>query len=545
MCDNGFISVYKRHTPFSIMTQEQIFQGGRSCKILKTGDVILYIYLFTNTPIEAYDWKYVIKSIEYHIGGQNICEWDIEYLSVLSPILMETLYSRISYTNGLNFLPIPVNMLPVKNMRFHEIELVINWVSDVDPTIRCNITFANLSDDEKLPDVTDMIIHQVYQLNLVDGKPLALHGAVKYIVSRDVVQPTYITYNGVKNEYSMNKDLCLYKHTNSYTYRSSKLSSSYSDSFPLQFYPKTCQRLGNFIYIFSSSGKGILKQNIRTLYNSPGAFQTLTSLVDDVTTSVVVDNFIYAAGYSSGKLMRLNSIGNQTLLTNRIKHPVNSIHYYNNRLILMGAFELTDYDITTGSMYSTDDFSRVGTNIQLPLSLAHDVSNLIGTNIIWYSSITKDSIRYDLLSKVLTTYSFMYDISSTINGISFDEYATSLKVGTDSYLLSVKSETTSLVQNFETSVQLPSQTYLTMIHDGSEYIYVYPYIGTIVCRFTVGKGISLFIPFCLNTATPSCGSVYFDNNSELVLSGTGNGIVYAVRYNILRIQNGMAATLYA
>jgi hypothetical protein len=149
----------------------------------------------------------------------------------------------------------------------------------------------------------------------------------------------------------------------------------------------------------------------------------------------------------------------------------------------------------------------------------------------------------------LTQYpSFNYllptDKNGTFNGIPFDEYSASVKVDEDTYLISVN--TGVFNKNFNEFINLPSQnTYLTMIYDGDENIYVYPYIGNIICRFNIGKGISLFIPFCLNTAYPSCGSVYFDNNSELVLNGTGNGVVYAVRYNVLRVQNGMAALLYA
>jgi len=524
------------------MTQEYIFQGNRSFKILKTGDVILYVHLISDEPVKAYDWKSVIKSIEYYIGGQKICEWDIEYLAFLSPKLTETLYSRMTYTNGFNFLPIPVYMLPVKNIRFHEIELVINWVTLADPNIKCNVTFANLSENEQLPDVTDMIIHQVYKLNLIDGKPLSLHGAVKYIASRDVYQPNQIIHNGIKNDFVPEADVYLYKHTN--TYSPYKISESYYDFFPIDFQPKTCQRLGSYIYIFSSNGKGIFKQGVDKIYNSPTAFHRLSSLIEDVTTSIVVGDVIYAAGYSSGKIMKIDSTGSQTIVTSLIRHPVNLIHSYSDRLILVGSYELSEYNITTGVIYSTSDFTTAGTTIIVPLSVAHDSSNLIGAAVLWYSSQVNDVIRYDLSTRLLTPYpTFNYGISSDINGIPFDQYSTSIILGTDSYYISVNGGVFNY--NFSKFINLPNPTYLTMIYDGDGYIYLYPYNGSVVCRFSTNKPISLFLPFCLNTSSSSCGSVYFDNNSELILNGTGNGIVYSVRYNILRIQNGMAGILYA
>ena len=139
---------------------------------------------------------------------------------------------------------------------------------------------------------------------------------------------------------------------------------------------------------------------------------------------------------------------------------------------------------------------------------------------------------------------FPYTISDTVNGIRFDDYVQSIVIGPDSYYLNVINGTFSY--NFTKTLQLPIETaYLTMIYDGSDYIYVYPFVGNTICRFNINRRISLFIPFCLNTSLSSCGSVYFDNTSELVLKGTGNGTVYAVRYNILRVQNGMAGILYA
>jgi len=61
--------------------------------------------------------------------------------------------------------------------------------------------------------------------------------------------------------------------------------------------------------------------------------------------------------------------------------------------------------------------------------------------------------------------------------------------------------------------------------------------------------VTLAIPFCLDTSKlQPTGTVNFSriDSARLVLSkSTFNAPIYAVNYNILRVQNGMGGMLYA
>lgn len=174
----SFQAVYRRHTPFALeLFTYPLFNG--SFRLQKVGDVLLYAYLFTEE--NEFNWR-SIQSISFYIGGQEIDTWDSFYLNTLHPVLLSQ-YSGFAPDQTPHFLPIPIPMLPTKNMRFHEIEIVVRPPLDV--TLNAMFAFV----DEEIPDC-DILYHRVSKQAVQPNVPFSLYGAAKFITSSDAALDT-------------------------------------------------------------------------------------------------------------------------------------------------------------------------------------------------------------------------------------------------------------------------------------------------------------------------------------------------------------------
>jgi hypothetical protein len=168
----AFHAVYKRHTPFAFETVScPVFNG--VYKVQKVGDVLLYAYLYYESEFPSQ-----IQSISLFIGGQEIDTWDDYYLNVLNPVLMSK-YNGYTPQNTTKFLPIPIPMLPLKNMRYHDIEFVVKPAG-----LPISIHMMQAWVDETIPD-GDILYHRVFRQSIRPNIPFSVYGAVKYIASSD------------------------------------------------------------------------------------------------------------------------------------------------------------------------------------------------------------------------------------------------------------------------------------------------------------------------------------------------------------------------
>ena len=84
------------------------------------------------------------------------------------------------------------------------------------------------------------------------------------------------------------------------------------------------------------------------------------------------------------------------------------------------------------------------------------------------------------------------------------------------------------------------------MYDGSRYLYLYGENTVVRFDASASDRYSMFVPFCLDAQNPqSTGFVNFDSIQNVILKGCGNGYMYSVNYNILRVANGMAGILYS
>jgi len=155
-----FRTNYKRYTHYASSVERQIIQGtpiagGMSTiRIEKKGDLLNYMYLTardsTGAMVYNFDWSKVIDKVELLIGGQVIDTQDFEYMSDIEPVTGGQTYS----TRYLNSAPSgPTNQksaffplkfffckdwsvsLPMVALQFHDVDIRITWSVNLNSTL--------------------------------------------------------------------------------------------------------------------------------------------------------------------------------------------------------------------------------------------------------------------------------------------------------------------------------------------------------------------------------------------------------------------------
>jgi len=159
-------SNYKRYTHYSSSVERQVIQGApiangiSTIRFEKKGDLLSYVYLTARdnngAGIVGLDWSKVIDKVELYIGGQIVDTHDFEYMSDIEPIVGARTYSE-RYLNSTSttlnnqknsFFPLKFFFckewsvaLPLIGLQFHDVELRITW----SPYLTQNITIGPTS----------------------------------------------------------------------------------------------------------------------------------------------------------------------------------------------------------------------------------------------------------------------------------------------------------------------------------------------------------------------------------------------------------------
>lgn len=157
-------SNYKRYTHYSNSVERQVIQGTpiaggiSTIRFEKKGDLLSYVYLAardsTGTMIVNPDWTRIIDKVELLIGGQIVDTQDIEYMTDIEPITGAQNFSQrylnlnsTTFNNQKNsFLPLKFFFckdwsvcLPLIGLQFHDVEVRITWSTYLNQ----NITIGN------------------------------------------------------------------------------------------------------------------------------------------------------------------------------------------------------------------------------------------------------------------------------------------------------------------------------------------------------------------------------------------------------------------
>jgi hypothetical protein len=156
-------SNYKRYTHYANSVERQVIQGApiaggiSTIRFEKKGDLLSYVYLTVRdnngAGIVGLDWSKVIDKVELYIGGQIVDTHDFEYLTDIEPIVGARNFSErylnlnpSGLTNQTNtFFPLKFFFckewslaLPLIGLQFHDVEVRITW----SPYLAQNITIG-------------------------------------------------------------------------------------------------------------------------------------------------------------------------------------------------------------------------------------------------------------------------------------------------------------------------------------------------------------------------------------------------------------------
>lgn len=158
-------SNYKRYTHYANSVERQIIQGApiangiSTIRFEKKGDLLSYVYLTARdnngAGIVGLDWSKVIDKVELMIGGQIVDTHDFEYMSDIEPVVgarsFSERYLNLNSTTLNNqkasFFPLKFFFckewsvaLPLIGLQFHDVELRITWSPYLNQTITIGAT---------------------------------------------------------------------------------------------------------------------------------------------------------------------------------------------------------------------------------------------------------------------------------------------------------------------------------------------------------------------------------------------------------------------
>jgi hypothetical protein len=515
--ESGFVKVFKRHTPFAMSNYNQTITNG-TIKLDKVGDILMYMYLYTD--IAGFDWKNNIKSVKFYIGGQLINTWDTTYLIDFEPSLVS---KRHNYREGMSFLPIPIHMLPVKNLQYHEIEIIIDNVTL--ESVSCHVMYAFV--DEVLPPSTEIFL-QIDKYT-IGSEPFALYGSVKFMVSGDIQQPDILKLDGHPIKLAP-LDVYRYNHVDYDTKWGFSDPNSYLsfDVLDPNLTPLTSQLIGKNIIIFSSTQPNALVYDSTLFFGSKRSYTTLP-LLGPVWTSATDGTDIFAASID-GVIMRITKDLN---VENMIQtgFRVYKMYYFNTNLIIIGDSSATIFSPSTYE--SSPTYTWEG---------RYSVDFFDGGRYIYVYSKDGDVLtRINTLTFLVETNLFN-DVVQTTGYENYDQFSQSIMVNGDVYYSPGRG---SLFKKNDEEYQLPANNFSSLIYDGKEYIYLFPYVGSTIVRYSMHMKYSTLIPFCLctNGIQPS-GGLNMGSFKNVEFEPKSQGTLYVARYNFLCIQNGMAGKLF-
>ncbi len=523
----GFRSVYKRHTPFAMSLYEQVVQGNRRIVLDKTGDILMYVYLYREGQN---DWT-AVKSIEFHIGGKKINEWDVNFLCGIHPKLFEPVYSKIHTDTTSLFLPIPIPpLLPVKNLRYHEVEIIINWVGGSYP-VRCFTMFAFT--DEALPDASEMLIQQVRRYNVYDGVPMKMFGLIKCLTSDSIAQPTNMNVDGYDVHIQPEAMYTLYHSRFTRDGFSNERRYAYADIGTYNV--RTAQRAGEHIFILSSTSPAAKIYDTNKFFGANDSYEIVNTNVPDVWSSCVDGSGrgVYASGLS-GQVVQITQ-SRSVVPVCTVPHNVYYTFYYSGTIFMVG----TEYVSYFRNGVLSTVYLNGGTYDGAFQLTAHPT---FGDSLVLFRNDgTNGILVFD--EKLLTFQTYPLLTFSD----AYDRFSSSILLDGSLYFSSGIGDTFARqsLGVFEEVVLKAKESgyYTTLVYDGTRYLYVYG--EKTVVRFEAMENF-MFVPFCTDVQDrDSTGFVNFDPIQNVIFTGCGNGHLYAVRYNFLRIRNGMAGLLYS
>ena len=202
-----FRSSYKRYTHFASNVERQLIQGtpGPSgvsiIRFEKKGDLLSHVYmtaLDTNIASNVnVNWSSIISKMELMIGGQIVDTQDFTYSSNIEPVYGAQSFSTKTFKKDQAssvFFPLKFffckdwqNALPIVALQYHDVEIRITWANpSASDQYAVWARYIYLDKDERewfAKQKHDMLIQQVTRVPMSDKNSyeFALSQPIKYI----------------------------------------------------------------------------------------------------------------------------------------------------------------------------------------------------------------------------------------------------------------------------------------------------------------------------------------------------------------------------
>lgn len=157
---DGFVSLYKRHVPFTFTTEVQPIETDQ-ITIQPRGDLVSYVYL-TRTEISTgkiipWDWSSILD-FSWYIGNKLIDKQDVNFLRYINPALMSRTHAKSNFDTVIpTFLPLAFSFchelpFPIVALNYDKMYIKFTLGQTYNTSLygyQCHITYIHLNEDER------------------------------------------------------------------------------------------------------------------------------------------------------------------------------------------------------------------------------------------------------------------------------------------------------------------------------------------------------------------------------------------------------------
>lgn len=207
---DGFVTVYKRHTPFSMVQYTQPVTD--KITIQPSGDLVSYVYFtkYDSTGKHVqWNWEDILE-FEWWIGDKFIDRQDVSYIRYVYPKLMARTFSKTKFDiSASTFLPLAFSFctdlpFPVVSLQYQQMYIKITKGPsyDTSASYQCHINYIHLDESERMYFALTKQVIPIHRVFKVDPRnDIQLNYPIKFIATPAVKIPQGFKYSvRVNNE---------------------------------------------------------------------------------------------------------------------------------------------------------------------------------------------------------------------------------------------------------------------------------------------------------------------------------------------------------
>ena len=551
-----FRSNYKRYTHYANSVERQIIQGQPTAggistiRFEKKGDLMNYTYLTARDTngslISNLDWSKVIDKVELLIGGQVIDTQDFEYMTDIEPVTGAQNFSSrylnnntAGSTNQRNaFFPFKFFFckdwsvsIPLVALQYHDVEIRITWSSTLGSTINFGPTTAPVL--SAIPQATANVL----------VTPAAQTSNVSNLVVNNTAGPLFPGMLVISPTSNIQTNVSVIQNvSNATTSGTSNVQVAFSNTANTSI--NSLFSAGATLQVYTPVAAGAIAAAVTTAQNATTGFLPFTAISNPLGSNVSVTVGQYVAGTAINGPVVVTSVSNIANSNVAISFPSqpNSAAPVTPVGTIVSFFQGTANSATTYA--------------QLQFQCWTNFVYLDQTERDYFAKTTQDLLITQVNRvTVLNTPTQEIALAQPIKFLAFPavNYNAIYANGANSAVASNYTLKTQV-----NGVDVGEARFMPQWVDLSQY-YSTPF-GYNHNQATANVAI---ISYCLDTSKlQPTGTLNFSRidtfrlvTSPLVANGIlglcNSGInytsvyLYAVNYNVLRIQNGLGGVLYA